>query len=102
MCQQAPGCRCQFVVFRIPDRFDLGAVSEGGEVSHELAKSQLGRFLTQLTQEPEQLATCGCHGSLSPTVGRCPTGVVRSSITSTRTSWPGSNLATRLARVTPS
>src|SRR5262249_31790261 len=73
-----------------------------GNIGPELPQTPVGIALACLLQKPKQLFSRGGHGNLSLTVGYLLTSQPGSeSITSTATVCPGSNLATRVARVTP-
>jgi hypothetical protein len=68
-----------------------------------LPKPPLREKHAKLRDRLKELIGCRlAHGNLSPTDGYGFTVIGKSSITSTRTNTPGSSLATRVARVTPS
>src|SRR5262249_47433904 len=96
--------REQFVVLHVPDRLGRRSSRDAGQVDDELAEPDVRAVFDQLGERPKDfpLELGIGHGSVSPIVGRWPTGCERVRITSTRIVAPGSNLATRVARVTPS
>src|SRR5262245_32997611 len=93
----------EFLILDVVDVRGADRPGKEGEIGDELSQPEFRRLLTQPGDDrQERFADGGVHGRTSPIVGNRPKGTSSVSSTSTRIVAPGSCIAMRVARVTPS
>src|SRR5438105_6051335 len=92
----------QLIIFELSNVSIEHIFSQKTKMSQQLTNANPGRKVGNPRQLPQDLLLCCVdHGSTSPIFGPLAWSRRNLPITSTRMSAPGSNFATRDARVTP-